>query len=443
MPYIQNSDKDRAEMLKAVGVKNMEELFAPIPSSIRFKGTLDIPSGLSETEMIQDLNQLGAENKPVHNRPSFLGGGMYKHHIPVVIDHLQGRSEFVTAYTPYQPEASQGTLTAFYEFQTMIAQLTGLDVANASMYDGISAVAEAVLMSVAHTGRKKIVYSRGLHPFAVRACKTYSKQLALEFVEAPLKNGTTDWGKLVDDKTACVVAQNPNFLGAIENLAAISDLAHKNGAMAVASCNPTSLALLEAPGEAGIDIAVGDGQPLGVAQQFGGPSFGFFAAKQEFLRKMPGRIVGETVDRNGKRGFTLTFQTREQHIRREKATSNICTNNALFALRGAMYMAAAGPEGLREVATHCLQKAHYAFDQIAKLPGYQPVHGSHFFHEFAFTCPAGTQKTIDALVAANIAGGLPLDKYLPEYKNAILFAVTESNSKTEIDQLVKVLGGVK
>lgn len=443
MPYIQNTDRDRAEMLKTIGVKNVEELFSPIPQSIRFSKDLDLPTGLSEAAMRQDLEKLGGQNRPLNQRASFLGGGMYKHFIPTVVDHLQGRSEFVTAYTPYQPEASQGTLTAFFEFQTMIAQLCGLEIANASMYDGISAVAEAVLMAVSHTNRKRIVLSRGLHPFAIRTCKTYSKQLGLEFVEAPLQNGLTDWGKLVDENTAAVVVQNPNYLGAVEEMDRAAELAHKNGALAIASVNPTALGILQSPGEAGIDIAVGDGQPLGVPLQFGGPSFGFFATKQEFIRKMPGRIVGETVDKNGKRGFTLTFQTREQHIRREKATSNICTNNALFALRGAIYMASAGAVGIREVAEHCLQKAHYAFEQIAKLPGYKPVHNSPFFHEFAFYCPAGAKQTLDALAKQDIAAGPGLENDFPEWKNAILFSVTECNSKEEIDRLVQALGGLK
>jgi len=359
---------------------------------------------------------------------------------------LQGRQEFVTAYTPYQPEASQGTLIAFFEFQSMVAQLCGMEVANASMYDGCSAVAEAVLMSTAILRkRKKVVLSAGLHPHTLRTVQTYLESSELEIVIAPLgDDGRTQFGDLIDDATYSVVVQSPNFLGVIEDQTAVAAAAKDAGAISIASIYPIALGLLQSPGEAGFDIVVGDGQSLGVPVGLGGPTFGIFATRSKYVRKMPGRIVGQTVDKEGRRGFALTFQTREQHIRREKATSNICTNNALMALRGAIYMAAAGPEGLREVAEHSMAKAQFAADAMAQLDGFTlPYAASGYFNEFVLRCPVPAKDVNRAIDAAGMIGGLALAEHdANANEHDLLLAFTELTTRDQIERLVKTLSSL-
>lgn len=445
MPFIQNTDADRAEMLAAVGVRTLEDLFEGIPAELRHQGPLPMEPGVSEDVLWRELQELASWNSTTTSG-CFLGAGMYRHYYPQVVDSLQGRQEFVTAYTPYQPEASQGTLTAFFEFQTMVAELTGMEVANASMYDGCSAAAEAVVMAANLTRkRNRVVVSRGVHPHTRRTLETYLEWTGLEIVEAPLdEDGKTDLGDLVDGDTCALVVQNPNTLGVIEDGRALASTAKDAGAISICSIYPASLGLLMSPGEAGFDVAVGDGQSLGVPTAFGGPSFGLFATKQANVRKMPGRIVGQTVDNQGRRGFALTFQTREQHIRREKATSNICTNNALIALRGAIYMAAAGPEGMREVSSHCLAKAQYAASVLGALEGYSLRHGAGTtFNEFVLDCPVAAAAVNRAVDAAGMIGGFEIGRWYPELgENALMLAFTELTTREEIDTLARVLSSL-
>jgi glycine dehydrogenase subunit 1 len=448
MPYIQNTDQDRAAMLEAVGVRTIEDLFEQIPEKLRLARPLALDPGLSEMELKRLFVERASWNSTGENG-SFLGGGVYRHHIPTVVDSLQGRLEFVTAYTPYQPEASQGTLTAFFEFQTMIADLTGMEVANASMYDGVSAAVEAVFLAAAvRRGCERVVVSSAVHPHIMRALRTCLLWTELEIVVAPLDgNGRTNLTGCVDEKTCAVLVQNPNFLGVLEDLDAVAGSAAEAKALSIASVYPTSLGLLRPPGDAGFDVVVGDGQGLGIPPSMGGPSFGIFATLQRYVRKMPGRIVGETVDRQGRRGFVLTFQTREQHIRREKATSNICTNNALAALRGAIYLAAAGPEGLAEVARHCHAKATYAADAIGNLPGFDlPYTSSGFFNEFLVRCPVPAAEVNRAIDRANMIGGLDVAHVFPAGLESgmddhhLLLAFTETTERAAIDRLVSALG---
>jgi len=450
MPFIQNTDADRAEMLAAIGVKSVDDLFEQIPAELRLKEALPIDAGLSENELRAEVAELASWNSPLagapHSKGSFLGAGLYRHFIPTVVDSLQGRHEFVTAYTPYQPEGSQGTLTVFFEFQTMVAELLGMEIANASMYDGCSAAAEAVIMAANMVrGRDRVVVSRGVHPHTRRTLETYLRWTGIELVEAPLgANGRTELGGLVDDSTCAVLVQNPNTLGVIEDIEGVAKASREAGAVSICSAYPISLGLLKSPGRAGFDIAVADGQSLGNPPAFGGPSFGLFACAQEHVRRMPGRIVGQTVDGEGRRGFALTFQTREQHIRRAKASSNICTNNALIALRGAIYMAAAGPEGLREVAEHCLAKAQYAAKALGDLPGFElPYADSGSFNEFVLRCPIPAAQINRAIDQAGMIGGLDLSRWYPELgDDLLLLAFTELNTREEIDRLVTTLANI-
>ncbi|HJP02765.1 MAG TPA: aminomethyl-transferring glycine dehydrogenase subunit GcvPA [Planctomycetota bacterium] len=445
MPFIPNTDADRTELLEAIGVKSIGELFENIPAELRLTDELPVPPGVSEDELMREVGELASWNS-TPDKGSFLGGGMYRHYIPAVVGALQSRQEFVTAYTPYQPEASQGTLTAFFEFQTMVAELLGMEIANASMYEGCSAVTEAVFMAMSlNAKRGKIVVSAGLHPHTLRTLATTQRWTRLEIVQAPLgSNGRTDLAGLLDEDTCAVVIQSPNFAGVIEDLPTVAGAAADAGALSICSAYPIACGLLQSPGEAGFDVAVGDGQSLGVPVQFGGPSFGLFATRQKFVRKMPGRIVGQTVDHKGRRGFTLTFQTREQHIRRAKATSNICTNNALMALRGAIYLAAAGPEGLREVAEHSLAKAQYAATEIAKIPGFELCFpDAPFFNEFAVRCPVSAQEVNRAIDACGMLGGVDLAAFCPELgENTLLLAFTELTERAQIDRLLRTLSSL-
>ncbi|MBI5756603.1 MAG: aminomethyl-transferring glycine dehydrogenase subunit GcvPA, partial [Nitrospirae bacterium] len=362
MEYIPNTIEDQTEMLKAVGVSSVEELFDNIPVDVRLKRDLNIPDAVSEFELLKDVNILGGMNAHTGDYVSFLGGGAYDHFIPSVVPHIISRSEFYTAYTPYQAEMSQGVLQTIYEYQTMICELTGMEVANASMYDGASAMAEAALMAARITKREEIVISAAVNPRYRKVLNTYLFGLKYPVTTVGWNNGVTDIERLsqaVSDKSAVVIVQYPNFFGSVEDIKGVIDAAHRAGAVAVVVADPIALGLLKSPGELGADIVVGEGQPLGIPLNFGGPYLGFFAAKMEHVRKMPGRIVGATVDTEGKTGYCLTFQTREQHIKRERATSNICTNEALVALAATVYMAAMGRQGLRDVATLCVQKTAY------------------------------------------------------------------------------------
>ncbi|OGR96984.1 MAG: glycine dehydrogenase (aminomethyl-transferring) [Elusimicrobia bacterium RIFCSPLOWO2_01_FULL_64_13] len=443
MPYVANTREEKEAILSAVGKKSFSELIANIPK----KGLFFLPEnsflrgGLSEMEALSRLEKLSEKNRTVRQGPSFLGAGAYHHFIPAAVGALIGRGEFLTAYTPYQPEASQGTLQATFEFQTMIAELYGMDVANASLYDGASAMAEAALLAVRETGRKKILVSRAAHPEYRKVLGTICRNL--EIREIPERNGVTDLdalGSALDGTAACVLVQHPNFFGCLEDVAAVSRAAHADGALAAVSTNPLSLGILEPPGAQGADIATGEGQPLGIPLGYGGPYLGLFACKERFLRKMPGRVAGMTVDADGKRGFTLTLQTREQHIRREKATSNICTNEALMALAATVTLSLLGPEGLKELAELNLRKAHYAAETLSAVPGLSLRFSSPFFNEFVVDSGTDPEKIRERLLEKGVAGGLPLKRFYPELGRSTLYCVTEMNSREDIDALAGLLG---
>ncbi|NEN86507.1 aminomethyl-transferring glycine dehydrogenase subunit GcvPA [Paenibacillus elgii] len=443
--YLPMTDRDRADMLRTIGVDSVEELFRDIPEPIRYRGTLPMSGALDEISLLKHMKQLASRNADTSQYASFLGAGLYDHHVPVVINHMISRSEFYTAYTPYQPEISQGELQAIFEFQSYICELTGMKVANASMYDGATALAEAGALASGATQRKQIVISRAVHPEAREIMRTTARGLNLNVVEVDYADGVTDLEQLkaaVTDDTAAVIVQSPNFFGCIEDLAAIEPIAHSSKALFVVSTNPMSLGLLEAPGKLGADIVVGDAQPLGIHPAFGGPTCGFFAVSEPLMRRMPGRIVGQTVDRDGKRGFVLTLQAREQHIRREKATSNICSNQALLALCASIYLSTMGKEGMREVGSLNLQKSHYAARELAKLEGPSLPFTAPFFNEFVVSLPANANiaDLNERLLEAGFIGGLDLGLYYPELQNHMLVAVTEKRTKAEIDEFAARLG---
>ena len=443
MPFVPHTPREEKEMLQAAGARSMEDLFGDIPGEIRFQGELSLPLSAPEWEVKKRMEKLVGKNRPALSGPFFLGGGTYLHRIPSIVDSLASRSEFVTAYTPYQPEASQGSLQAAFEFQTMVCELTGLGVSNASMYDGASAAAEAACMmrNLAGRKRKKLVLSQGLDPFAARTTRTYLANLDVEIVTAPLaEDGRTRLEGIVDQQTFGVLLGYPNFFGVVEDLPAAAAAAREAGALTAVHTRLLPLGLLAPPGECGADIACGDGAGLGTPPWFGGPSFGFFAAKEEYVRRMPGRIVGETVDRNSKRAFVLTFQPREQHIRREKATSNICTNHALMALRGALHLAALGKEGIVETARACLERAHLAARKITELPGYSMAFQAPFFHEFVLRCPAPAVEIATRARKAGVRAGIPLSRFFEGMEDLLLVAVTEWNTEEDIEALVRALG---
>ncbi len=444
MSYVLNTPEDQRAMLKRIGVDSLEELFALVPPGLRLKRPLGVPPALSEQELTRQVQQLAARNLSADRAVCFLGGGSYDHFIPSVVDALAGRSEFYTAYTPYQAEASQGSLQAFFEFQTLICQLTGLDVANASLYDGASAVAEAVMMALGVTGRHgQVLVAGSVHPDYRHTLTTYTANLETRPITLPTPNGFLDPDDLrraIDDQTSCVVVQHPNFFGNLEEVEALAEVAHAKGAMFVVSFDPISVGLLKRPGQYGADIAVAEGQSLGTPMGYGGPYLGLLACREEFVRKMPGRLVGQTVDRNGKRCWVLTLQTREQHIRREKATSNICTNQGLMALRATVYLAALGPQGLRETAELCTRKAHYAAEQLQNA-GFRPRFNRPFFKEFTVTAPGDVSALLTRGLERGYHSGLPLGRWYPELENCLSVAVTERRTRAEIDGLVKALQG--
>jgi glycine dehydrogenase subunit 1 len=431
--YIPSTVDEQAEMLAALGIDSIDQLFADIPDEFR-NPTLDLPAPLSELEIQQELGQMAGKNRPMGSGPSFLGAGAYNHFIPAIVKALITRGEFLTAYTPYQAEASQGTLQVIYEFQTLICNLYDMEVANAGMYDGATSLAEATLMACRVTKREKVALADSISPAYIDVIRTYcqSQDIVVEVVDPT--------NPPLDGETACLVLQYPNYFGYIEDQQKLVDAAHAQGALAVVSCDPTAMGMLQTPGHYGADIVTGDGQPLGIPASYGGPYVGLFAAKQEFIRQMPSRLSGRTVDKNGKTGYVLTLQTREQHIRRERATSNICTNEALYALASTIYLAAMGKQGMRQVAELCYHKAHYAAAQIGELPGYSlPISGS-FFQEFVVQCPTSPTKINKKLMERNILGGLDVSEKVP---NGMLLCVTEMNSKEDIDALVAALSEFK
>ncbi|MDT8440878.1 MAG: aminomethyl-transferring glycine dehydrogenase subunit GcvPA [Desulfuromonadales bacterium] len=446
MRYLPHTVGDVARMLARIGVDSLAELFCEVPDSLRLKRPLALPAAASETDLLAELQGLAAANAATTACNSFLGGGAYQHFIPVVVDQLISRSEFYTAYTPYQPEISQGTLQAIFEFQTLVCQLTGMDVANASMYDGASACAEAVLMAVRLSRRDKVLLGAGLNPRYRETVRTYCRYLDLELVDVPYAaDGRIDpqaLDRLLDDRVAALVAGYPNYFGVIEDLVGLADAAHRCGARLIAAvAEPIALGLLKPPGELGADIVVGEGQSFGLPLSFGGPYLGFFAARQQDVRGMPGRLVGETVDRDGQRGFVLTLATREQHIRREKATSNICSNQALCALMATVFMALLGKQGLRELAQQNLAKAAYARQRIAELDGFSLVFAGPAFNEFVVRCPRPVPELLGELERHGILGGIPLARAYPELADCLLVCVTEQKRREQIDGLVAALAG--
>ena len=456
MDYVQLTDDQRKTMLDAIGVQCVDDLYASLDPALRLKAPLqlaDLPTGQSELEITRRLSELAAGNRT--DSACFLGGGAYDHFIPASVDHLAGQSAFVTAYTPYQAEASQGSLQAFFEFQTQIARLTSLEVANASLYDGATAVTESALMAVSITGRRRVLVASTIHPHYRAVLRCYLVDLAAELVELPADPVS---GRITTDAlaqamrgaekdAACVIVQSPSALGIIEDwsslFAAARDLGDDKGPLCVAVFNPIACGLLKRPGDCGADIAVAEGQCLGIPLQFGGPYLGIIATRDKYVRKMPGRLVGQTTDKLGRRGFCLTLQTREQHIRGAKATSNICTNQGLMALRAAVYLSAMGPHGLRNVAEQCYHKAHHAARQIARIPGYTLAHSdSSFFHEFVVNCPAKAVAIIATGRSRGIQPGLDAAKFGVGRDDQLLVAVTEKRTRQQIDALVSLLSDV-
>jgi glycine dehydrogenase subunit 1 len=440
MRYIPNSPDERAAMLQNLGAAHIEELFQQIPENLRLNEPIGIGEALSEPDLIAYFRDLAGRNATDYQ--SFLGAGAYAHFIPVIIDSLISRSEFFTAYTPYQPELSQGTLQYIFEFQTMTCQLTGMEVANASLYDGSTGLAEAVLMAQRVTRRDQFVLANSVHPQYREVVELYTRHMGLQFDTAHQSDsGTIDVNTLrIDKETAAVVVQSPNFFGCIEDLQAIADAAHEAGALLiVAVAEGISFGALKSPGACGADIVVAEGQSFGIPLSFGGPYCGMFATLEKYIRQMPGRLVGETKDRHGRRGYVLTLTTREQHIRREKATSNICTNQGLFALMATIYLATMGRKGVQEVARQNLQKAHYAAAEIAKLDGYALQFPAPFFNEFVVRTPQPASEITGRLLDKKIIGGIALDRYYPDLKDALLLCVTETTKREAIDTLVAAL----
>lgn len=431
--YVPSTLQERQEMLESIGLSSIDQLFSHIPDELKLKGELNLPSGMSELEVSSAMKKIAAKN--VVFGSIFRGAGAYDHYIPSIVKSVTGKEEFLTAYTPYQAEISQGVLQSIFEYQTMICELTGMDVSNASVYDGATAAAEAVNMCCERS-RKVVFCSVAAHPDTIAVVKTYCWAAGHELVLLPVKDGKTDLDAMasqLDKKTsACLYLQSPNFFGQLEEMEKAAEMIHSVGAKLIAGCNPIALGLLKTPAEQGADIAVGEGQPLGMPLSFGGPYLGFMAATQAMMRKLPGRIVGETVDVDGKRAFVLTLQAREQHIRREKASSNICSNQALCALTASVYLATVGPDGLKQAASLCYQKAHYLAQQLCSIPGVSLRYSGTFFHEFV-TDQKDSDKLLSALEQQGILGGYPLAD------GGILWCATEKNTKEEMDRVVEII----
>ncbi|MFZ5596563.1 MAG: aminomethyl-transferring glycine dehydrogenase subunit GcvPA [Bacillota bacterium] len=443
MRFVLNTEEDCGNMIKSTGAGDINELFSDIPGAVRLKRTLRLPGPMSEPELARHLRDIASENKNLDEYACFLGAGAYDHYVPKIIDQLLQRSEFYTAYTPYQAELGQGTLQAIFEYQTMICQLTGMDTANASLYDGASALAEAALMACLHTGKGKVVVSGCVHPEYRRTVQTYLKNREIDLAECPENRGVTAieaLEEMVDAHTAAVLLQQPNFFGCLEKAPLIGEIAHRSGALLVVCADPVSLGLLEAPGEYGADIVAGEGQGLGNHISYGGPYLGFLACRRELTRRMPGRIAGQTLDRRGRRCYVLTLQAREQHIRRERAASNICSNEALCALAAAIYLSWLGKKGLRRVAELCLQKAHYARRLITSSGVVKASFSAPFFKEFAVRTVESPAEINRRLLGKGIIGGLDLGRYYPAYRGHMLICVTEMRTADEIQRLADGMG---
>jgi len=442
MAYIPHTDEDRRAMLAAIGVKRMEDLYDAIPAEVRFPD-LDLPEPLSEIEVMEELQVLSEANLDTRHFACFLGAGAYNHFIPAAVDHILRRGEFYTAYTPYQPEISQGTLQAIFEYQSLICNLTGMDVSNASHYDGATALAEAVILALNHHRgkRRKIVLSPAVHPHYREVVRTYMQGAGLTIVgDKSCGDGPEALAGMLDQDTALVAVQYPDFFGSVSDFSGLGQAAHAVGALLCVVVNPLALGLLKPPSAFGADVVVGEGQPLGIPMSYGGPSLGIFATKNEFVRKMAGRLAGQTTDSRGQRGFVLTLTPREQHIRREKATSNICSNEGLMALAAAVYLSMMGKQGLRRVGELCYHKAHYAADKISGLKSYRLWNAGPFFNEFAVACPGPVAEINDLLLSDyDILGGYDLGRSYPELKGHMLIAVTELNTKEQIDDLIAAL----
>jgi glycine dehydrogenase subunit 1 len=441
MDYVPFTSKQIAQMLRAVGAESMDDLFRAIPPEARLNRALDLPPALDELRLRRHLSELAGTNRPASQCACFLGAGAYDHFIPAVVDALANQPGFLTAPAPFQPEASQGTLQALFEFQTMICQLTGMEVANASLYDGAAALVEAVRLAVHVTGKQEVLVSQGVHPRLRHALQTALAETEGSCREIPLKNGILDTQELeseLEEETAAIICQSPNFLGHIERVDTITKFAHANQSLMIQVFNPLSLGLLKHPGETGVDVAIGEGQPLGIPLSFGGPYLGLFATKNEFLRKIPGRLVGETVDQEGRRAFCLTLQTREPHARREKAASNASTNSAHNALRAAIYLAAMGPDGLRDVAQLCYDKTCYLAERLDAV-GVKRAFEQPFFNEIIASLNRPVEQVIADGAARGILVGYPIERYYPELKDCLLIAVTEKRTRTELDELVSLL----
>lgn len=440
--YLPMTEQDKKEMLDRIGVASIDELFSDIPEKVRFEGQYNIKEAKSEAALAKELTQLAAKNADTASHVSFLGAGVYNHYKPIIVDHVISRSEFYTAYTPYQPEISQGELQAIFEFQTMIAELTGMDLANSSMYDGGTALAEAGMLAAGHTRRKKLLVSGAVHPEYKDVLTTYAAGQSIEIVTVPTKDGITDIDALkglVDDTTAGVIVQYPNFFGQIEDIQAIGEITHQAKGLMIVSANPLALGILTPPGKLGADITVGDAQVFGIAESFGGPHCGFFAVTNKLMRKVPGRLVGETVDQEGRRGYVLTLQAREQHIRRDKATSNICSNQALLALAASVAMTALGKQGVKEMAKQNIVKTRYAKNAFEKA-GFEIAYNGAHFNEIVVKTKASVTEINKGLLEKGIIGGFDLGRVYPELENHALIAVTELRTKEEIDALVAEMG---
>jgi glycine dehydrogenase subunit 1 len=444
--YLPNTEADRKQMLEFLGVNSVEELFNDIPEKARMQRDLNLPKRLSEMELGRYFNQLANKNDNLEDNINFLGAGAYQHYIPSVVDAIISRSEFFTAYTPYQPEISQGVLQAIFEYQTIVCELTGMDVSNASLYDGATALGEAAFMASSATRRSKVLVARSVNPEYREVLKTYGYGQNIEVVEVAVENGLVDLNDLtakLDDTVAGLFVQYPNFFGGIEDLRHLADLAHEKKALFVVSVNPVAMGLLESPGACGADIVVGEGQSLGNNISFGGPYLGLLATTKEQMRRIPGRVVGQTTDLDGRRAFVLTLQAREQHIRREKASSNICSNQALNALAATVYVSYMGKQGMQDVAKLNLQKAHYAYKRLTAIPKVQALFNVPFFNEFAIKIEGENIADVNRkLLEAGIVGGYDLGQTYPEYEGCMLLAVTELRTKDDIEQLAERLEAI-
>jgi glycine dehydrogenase subunit 1 len=442
-PFCATSEQDQSAMFELLGISDFDELFASIPEELRAR-TLDVPEGLSEMEMMQRIRKIAGKNST--DLVNFCGAGFYDHYIPAAVSALSSRGEFYTAYTPYQPEASQGTLQAAFEYQTAICRLTGMEVANASLFDGGTALIEGIMMALRQTRRNKVLVDEGVNPIYREMLRCYTQNLSVEYQEVALgKNGVADrnaYADVLDNTVGAVVLQNPNFMGCLDNLSELIEKIHEVKALAIMSVYPMALSLIETPGAMGADIVTGEGQSLGLPLNFGGPYLGFMATKKKYVRKMPGRIVGETEDAQGRRGYVLTLQAREQHIRREKATSNICSNVQLCALRAIIYLSLVGREGFLDVGRDCMDRASYAWHKLTQIEGVEPAFNRRFFNEFAIRLPKDATEVVSALVDQGIAAGFPVGRYYKGMENILLLAFTEKRTKEEIDIMVAKLESI-